>query len=248
MEVREAIASPRTLLEPYSELAKVWHERGKRLAGDYGAYARFLIQERAIEPRRALDLACGTGVTTEALAALFGEVTGLDLSPHMILQARACLGRLSNVEIVEGDFRAFTFDRTFDLVTCSGDSLNYAQTPDQLLQSFLCVADVLSPSGVFVFDLQPQHLPFLDRVAVRHDDGRAGFYQVHAYDRSTRVDTSHVIWPFGVETHRRRIFTAPEVAGAAERAQLVRADRLDGWLLRFLSVRGPRRFWAFRRG
>jgi SAM-dependent methyltransferase len=57
------------------------------------------------DPRemRVLELGCGVGRITRALAHVFGEVHGVDVSEEMVHQARASLGSLPNVFIHQGD-------------------------------------------------------------------------------------------------------------------------------------------------
>jgi len=41
----------------------------------------------------------------------------------------------------------------FDLILCLDDSVNYLLSRDELAAAFSCAARVLSPSGVFAFDV-----------------------------------------------------------------------------------------------
>lgn len=52
--------------------------------------------------RRAVEIGCGIGRMTHALAARFGHVTALDVSPEMIQRARALGAGLTHVEFVVG--------------------------------------------------------------------------------------------------------------------------------------------------
>ncbi len=59
--------------------------------------------------RRAVDIGCGPGNSTEVLVARFpdAEITGLDSSPEMLAAARE---RLPNVSFVEADAATWTPD------------------------------------------------------------------------------------------------------------------------------------------
>jgi SAM-dependent methyltransferase len=73
--------------------------RAPWIAGDFGALARELggppeaerfVARMGFEPRaRVLDIACGTGNATIALARRGAVVTGLDITPHLLEEARA---------------------------------------------------------------------------------------------------------------------------------------------------------------
>ena len=67
------------------------------------------------EPRRVIDLGCGTGEITLALKERWpeAEVSGLDSAPAMLEKARSLGGK---VAWVEGDIAAWVADRAFDLV------------------------------------------------------------------------------------------------------------------------------------
>jgi SAM-dependent methyltransferase len=242
-DIRRTLDASGRTVEPYAELSKYWHNHAVAFAPDYGAYARALIDEKRIRSGAALDLACGTGITTLSLAQIFPFVVALDASEPMLAEARRRLAPCPNVEILHGDFRAFSFNRCFDLVTCSGDSLNYAQDPGELTAVFRCVARVLEQGGVFVFDVQAPASAGSYAVRIRRDG--YSWYQVFAYDGATGVDVSRAVTDAGVELHRRRLFTPAEIDAAASGAGLVHADRLDRGFLRALSRSGGRDFYSF---
>lgn len=123
--------------------------------------------------RALLDLGCGTGSITVALAQdLFrrhadARIVGVDISKRMLAVARA---RSSRVEWLEGDIRTDLAVGTFDLVTCCFNTLQHLLEPRHLQQAFTSVRRRLSPDGIFAFDLyQPnwQYLamPQTDRVS-----------------------------------------------------------------------------------
>jgi SAM-dependent methyltransferase len=92
---------------------------------------------------RALDVGCGAGVSTAALAPLARRVTGLEPVAAMLAHRRAVapharfvIGRAERLPFAAG---------SFDLVTAAG-SLNYADLPLALAE----VARVLARDGTFV--------------------------------------------------------------------------------------------------
>jgi SAM-dependent methyltransferase len=102
--------------------------------------------------RRALDVACGTGKSFLPLLARGYEVAACDLSP-------ACV-RVAQAKLRPGEARTFVADMTdlpdcgsFDLVTCLDDALNYVGEPSGLVRAFTGVRRVLSPGGLYAFDL-----------------------------------------------------------------------------------------------
>jgi ubiquinone/menaquinone biosynthesis C-methylase UbiE len=116
-----------------------------------------------------LDIACGTGTLALVVAEKHDcEVTGLDASSAMLAQAhkKAAHTQMSaRVTFIQGDMRFLTDAlpaETFDLVTCSYDSLNYLLTEADLLACFSSVAQVLVPGGLFVGDMNTRHFMEFD--------------------------------------------------------------------------------------
>lgn len=101
---------------------------------------------------RVLSLGCGIGDTELLLAARVRQLTGVDLSPSAIRQARADAGRLglTNVTFLEGTAPA-PGDK-FDVVIAI---FLLHHLPDPLLADLpATVANLLDPGGVF-YSLDP---------------------------------------------------------------------------------------------
>jgi trans-aconitate methyltransferase len=107
----------------------------------HGASLVELLAPKAGE--RVLDLGCGTGHLTAAIAAAGAAVVGLDRSAEMLGQARAAYPHL---EFVRGDARDFAFDQPFDAVF-SNATLHWVRPPEAAAR---CVRDALKPGGRFV--------------------------------------------------------------------------------------------------
>jgi ubiquinone/menaquinone biosynthesis C-methylase UbiE len=121
-----------------------------------------------------LDLACGPGSLSLQLAPYVREVTGLDLTPGMLEQARAAQATQGalNVRWIEGDAAHVPFpDASFDLVV-SRAAFHHFETPAAV---FAEMARVCRPGGhIAVSDVTP-------------DDHR-----VDAYNRTEKMrDPSH---------------------------------------------------------
>lgn len=71
------------------------------------------------EDSRILDVGCGTGRHTVGLAGKGYNVTGVDLSPGMLAEARKAAETAHvHVQLVEGNATEMTFDNEFDAVIC----------------------------------------------------------------------------------------------------------------------------------
>ncbi len=97
--------------------------RLKAQAGAAQALERRILQQGGLQPgMRVLDLACGPGVVSCALARMVapaGWVTGVDLSPDLLAEAKAAAvdQGLDNLSFYQGDVYALDLaDASFDFV------------------------------------------------------------------------------------------------------------------------------------
>ncbi|MBI1776384.1 MAG: tetratricopeptide repeat protein [Proteobacteria bacterium] len=102
-----------------------------------------------------LDLGCGTGLSGLALSAYEGRLTGIDLSPAMLAQARS---RGIYAELIEGDIMealAHQPPGRFDLAMAS-DVLNYF---GDLAGVFAAVGRTLKHRGLFACSTEASAAP-----------------------------------------------------------------------------------------
>jgi ubiquinone/menaquinone biosynthesis C-methylase UbiE len=95
---------------------------------------------------RALEIGCGTGPVTRALAGRPGvaEVVGIDPSPVFLAQARALAGEATNLTYEQGDGRSLPFANSeFDVVVLHTTLCHVAQ-PERVLAE---AHRVLRPAG-----------------------------------------------------------------------------------------------------
>jgi ubiquinone/menaquinone biosynthesis C-methylase UbiE len=121
----------------------------------YGVYHRLLLEPyldrlaEGLSSRRALDLGCGTGVVSLALARRGFDVLGIDHSREMLDLAEQKLAEADvrgPYRFVVGDVRNLPVaDATFDCVTCQG-LLHHLDELEPCLRE---LARVLRPGGHF---------------------------------------------------------------------------------------------------
>jgi len=105
---------------------------------------------------RVLDMACGSGRHSVALASLGYRVVAFDTSEGMITAARNH-AKDNNVEVEFhiADMQSFSsiVDESFDVVLCLGNSLGLLPDIEVLQNVVEAVYNVLSPSGSFIFQV-----------------------------------------------------------------------------------------------
>ncbi|HEX2105907.1 MAG TPA: class I SAM-dependent methyltransferase [Solirubrobacteraceae bacterium] len=117
----------------------VWLDRLEALARRHG-----------LAGRRVLDVGCGTGKSFLPLVRRGYRVTGCDISPAMLAEARRAAP--AGVRLVEADMRALPDLGEFDLVTCLDDAVNYLLGDDDLTDALTSMRGALAAGGVLVFD------------------------------------------------------------------------------------------------
>ena len=140
----------------YSDVfCKVYNDFGWNYYPEaFGGQLLQWLSQRNLHPRKALDLACGTGVLCRILKEQGMETRGMDFSEGMIAIARA---ESPDIPYDVADMITYRPDAQFDLVTCTGDALNHIPELSNVGRIFENVYAYLSPGGYFVFDLLDEH-------------------------------------------------------------------------------------------
>ena len=136
----------------YSDVfCKVYNEFGWNYYPEiFGEQLLVWLHRNGLQPKTALDLACGTGILCEILHNSGIRTSGMDFSAGMIEIARQ-----GNPEIHYdvADMITYRPEKQVDLVTCTGDAVNHIAELDHVEKIFQNVHHYLAPGGYFVFDL-----------------------------------------------------------------------------------------------
>ncbi len=117
-------------------------------------YVEQILRKFGVSATSVADIACGTGNTIIPFARRGYEALGIDIAPEMIARAKQKAHSMNlSIEFTCQDMRILDLSRTFDLVTCFHDGLNYLLSPGDLIKVFKGVHNHLNPGGMFIFDL-----------------------------------------------------------------------------------------------
>jgi SAM-dependent methyltransferase len=125
-----------------------------RLWGDAGEDLPFWIDQAQRYGDPVLELACGTGRVTIALAEAGFRVTGIDSAEGMLREARRkSAERDVDVAWVQADMRDFGLDGTFSLIIVPANAFLHLLYLSDLEACLGSVRKHLAPEGRFVVDV-----------------------------------------------------------------------------------------------
>lgn len=174
------------------------------------AMERFYTEAAGGPGQRTLDLACGSGRFTVPLAASGAQVTGVDLAPLMLAQARKALTTHGlEARLLHGDMRSLDLGESFDAIVIAANSLLHLHTEDELRRAFCSIRRHLAPKGILAFDIfvPSAHLlslPADARQAMGQFEhpklGQVTVEETIAYDPIAQISRSD--WYWSTPTHR----------------------------------------------
>ncbi|MGH3628676.1 MAG: class I SAM-dependent methyltransferase [Sciscionella sp.] len=185
--------------------------------GDDHAYYRALADE--IDATKIIDLGCGTGVLTLALASPGRMVIGIDPSATMLAYARRKPGAEA-ITWVHGDASAVVGAGDADLALSSGNTMMHIRPTDYpMVLERLCIA--LRREGVFSFE-------------TRNPDARAWERwkppEVHSEgDTSLGYLRERLVWRSAVSATVLYFRTAEDITADLERAGFGDVAVYGGW-------------------
>lgn len=185
------------MYDGYKAIARVYDTLNADI--DYAEWSRHIdsVFREYLDkkPDIVLDLACGTGRMTFALADLGYDMIGIDGSAEMLALAHRrqedridkllegvadkdleeALLRLPPAPLfLQQDMRSFELYGTVDAAVCCLDSINYLVDEQDLTRCLSCVRLYLVPGGLFVFDVNTPYKfshVYGDNAYVLEDDG-----------------------------------------------------------------------------
>ncbi|MHC4940920.1 MAG: class I SAM-dependent methyltransferase [Planctomycetota bacterium] len=128
-------------------------------AADYEAAGRvadveFYVEEATRRGGPVAEFACGTGRVLCPTARAGVGITGIDVSPAMLAQARANLAAEGlSADLIEGDMRSVDLGCTFRVVTMPFRPFQHMVSIDDQLAALSNLRRHLEPGGALLFDV-----------------------------------------------------------------------------------------------
>ena len=154
---------------------------------DYKGWAEYLhdiICHYDLKPKAILELAAGDCTMSEHLQRHYSKIYLSDISKNMLKSAK-----VSNDRKVVCDMCALPYNFGFDLVIAAFDSLNYLLTENELQLVFHGVNKVLSPGGIFTFDvsLEQNSINNAKHLSRKGKSNGIKYKQTSSYDPKSRI-------------------------------------------------------------
>ena len=193
----------------------------------------------ALPPNAAvLDLACGWGRPSVALAREGFRVTGVDWSETLLASARRRAEKAGvEVEWVRSDMREIDFDGRFDAVLSLFSSLGYFLSDAEDLRVLQAARRALRPGGFFLLEtMHRDHIvgAFAERDWWENEDGTLVWVE-REFDAVEGVSREWTRWRRGAKDgekyHELRIRNATEWDALIRAAGLVPVEWYGDWEL-----------------
>lgn len=198
---------------------------------DYGAVVDFyfqILEKEKLQPRTAVDLACGTGSVSLLLAEKGLQVTAVDMSEEMLCVAAQKAQTTANPpRFVCQKLQNLRLPRGVDLAVCALDSMDYITDPTDCREAIRRVYRVLNPGGCFIFDVNtPRKLQAMDAQVFLDEDEDVYCVWRGEFDEKTNICSygmdlfqrvgNH--WQRSFEEHREYAYSVEQLTGYLKEA------------------------------
>ena len=191
---------------------------------DYQAVVDFyrqLLAKENLQPRTAVDLACGTGSVAMLLAKAGMGVTAVDMSEDMLCQASAkAMEEGLPIRFVCQRLEKLHLPRGVDLAVCALDSLDYITDPTDCKKAIRRVYKALNPGGCFIFDVNtPEKLRAMDGQVFLDEDEDVYCVWRGEFDEETNICSYGMdlfqrrgdVWQRSFEEHREYAYSREQL-------------------------------------
>ena len=208
---------------------------------DWADYIESLLKDYGVPDGLVLELGCGTGSITEALAKRGYDMIGVDNSEDMLeiaLDKKVESGQ--DILYLFQDMREFELYGTVRAVVSVCDSMNYITREEDLLTVFRLVNNYLDPGGVFIFDLNTlyKYREIMGASTIAEDRPQSSFIWdnyfdeesgINEYDLAIFIPEKENLYRKYEETHYQRGYELEKIKALLEQAGLAFVDAYDAF-------------------
>jgi ubiquinone/menaquinone biosynthesis C-methylase UbiE len=218
------------------------------------SYYLLLLAHQQLKPRSILDICCGTGTMCEMLTREGFEMSGVDLSPGMIAEARRKAKRKKlAIDYAIGDAAEFDLGRKFDAALSFFDSLNNILEPARLQSAFERAAAHLEPGGSWIFDVNTAfafETDLFDQEYLRSNANLRYKWKGHWNPELQIIEVDMNFWYRDEEfreVHRQRAYEDEEIRNMLRKAGFVNVHAFHSYTLTPPRDRSDRIHYMARR-
>ena len=210
----------------------------------WAEYIRRVAKKHRFSTEHILNLACGTGNLELQMAPQGFSMEGLDGSEAMLARAREKFAEKGiQTPLHHGDLCNFSLERTFPLILCLYDSLNYLCSEEEIVSCFMSVAAHLPPGGGFIFDVTTEYniLSNFTNYTFAENFPRFAYIWENTYSLSSKICTSDVTvfmtdesgerFTRTTERHHQKIYSQKVLKSLLSGAGLAVVAAYDGMTL-----------------
>ena len=198
---------------------------------DYDSTVDFyyeILKREKMNPRTAVDLACGTGSVALLLAQRGLQVTAVDMSWEMLMVAQQ---KAADADVypqfVCQKLQELHLPKGVDLAVCALDSIDYILDPGDCREAIRRVYKVLNPGGCFIFDVNtPEKLRAMDGQVFLDEDEDVFCVWRGEFDEDTNICSYGMdlfqrqgsVWHRSFEEHREYAYSADQLVSYLRQA------------------------------
>lgn len=218
-------------MEAYTSFAAVYDRFMDNVPyEEWTEYLGGLLAEYGVKDGLVLDLGCGTGMVTEALARRGYDMIGVDNSEDMLqiaMEKRAESG--ADILYLLQDMQAFELYGTVAAVVSICDSMNYLTEYKDLVSTLSLVNNYLDPGGIFIFDLNTlyKYRDVIGDSTIAENRETCSFIwensfdeeeRINEYDLTLFIEEENGLYRRFEETHYQKAYTPEEIRQAVAEA------------------------------
>ncbi len=182
-----------------------------------------VLELEGVQPKTAVDLACGTGSVALRLSHRGYRVIGVDMSEEMLTVAsQRGQGQPQSPTYVCQRLQQLHLPRGVDLAVCALDGLNYILNPEDCRRAIQRVYKALNPGGIFIFDVNtPEKLRAMDGQVFLDEDEDVYCVWRGEFDEAANICSYGMDlfqrqgnkWQRSFEEHQEYAYCVPQLRG-----------------------------------